>query len=413
MTARRARGPLRHGRFRIFLGARFTSLLGSAIAPIALVFAVLDLSDSPSAVGIVLAARGVPIVAFLLFGGVLADRLPRQVVLVVSNGACFFTQGVAATLLITGQAQVWHLVIIEALNGTAAAFTFPAVAGIVPQLVERGELQQANALSGMARNVAQIGGASAGGAIVAVFSSGVGLAVDAASFAVAALLLAKLDLPPMPRAGESSVLAELAEGWTEFIARQWVWVVVAGFCLLNAIQSGAVGTLGPVIADDTFGRAGWGLVLAAESAGLAVGTVVMLRYRPQRPMVAGMVGMFGFVPVLFALGVQPHLALLIPFALLAGGGISVFGISWETALQQHIPADKLSRVFSYDALGSFVAIPIGQVVAGPLAESFGLRDVLTVGALLYAVVVALVLADRSVRALRRADEGGAQTALDH
>lgn len=239
---------------------------------------------------------------------------------------------------------------------------------------------------------------------VAIFSSGVGFAVDAASFLIAALLLSRLRLPPIQRAGGTGIIAELREGWTEFVSRRWVWIVVLGFCLLNAIQAGTMSTLGRVIADDSFGRAGWGLVLATQSAGLVVGTFVMLRWRPQHPMAVGIASIFDLAPLLFVLGFEPVFEALIPCALLAGAGVSVFGISWETALQQHIPVDKLSRVFSYDALGSFVAIPIGQVLAGPLAERFGFRPVIGTAAVLYAVVVALVLADHSVRALRRVDQ---------
>lgn len=400
--------PLRHGQFRLYLGARFASLLGNAVAPIALAFAVLDLTASVSALGLVLAARSIPQVVLMLFGGVVADRFPRHRVLVVSNGLCFATQALAAALLLSGSAQVWQLVVIEAVNGAAAAFTFPAMIGLLPQLVPRHQLQQANALSGMARNVALIGGASAGGAVVAFIGSGWGLAFDAVSFGLAALLLSRLRVSHTERLQASSVWFDLREGWTEFVSRRWVWVIVVAFGALNAIQVGIMMALGPKIADSTIGRSGWGYVLAAQALGFVVGTLLMLRYRPRYPMRAGMLGICAYVPLLLILGLQPQVVPLVLLAVLSGIGVDVFGISWETSLQQHVPQEKLSRVFSYDALGSFVAIPVGQLVAGPLAGAFGVSTVVTAGAVLYGLIALATLADPSVRRLERSDQ-----AFDH
>lgn len=399
-----ALAPLRHVRYRYFLGARFASLLGSAIAPIALAFAVLDLTHSASALGTVLAARTIPMVVLMLFGGVIADRFRRHVVLVVSHVVCFATQALAATLLLTGAAEVWHLASIEAVNGAAAAFTFPAMTGLLPHLVPRAQLQHANALSGLVRNVTMIGGASAGGVIVGFVGPGWGLAVDALSFAVAAALLARLRLPMAERLEKSTMLRDLRVGWWEFVARRWVWVIVVAFGLLNAIQAGAFATLGPVVADETFGRVGWGMVASAQGAGLVVGALVLLRFRPRHPMRLGMAGMLCEVPVLLVLGLVPSAPGLAVAAFFAGVGGAMFGIAWETALQQHVPGDRLSRVSSYDALGSFVAIPVGQLLAGPLAAVFGVREVIGVGAVFYAVIAAATLVERSVWTLERADD---------
>jgi MFS family permease len=401
---REAFAPLRNSGFRYYAGARFATLLGNAIAPIAVAFAVLDLTRSASALGIVLAARTVPMVVLLLLGGVIADRFPRHRVLVVSSLVSFGTQGLAAALLLTGTAEVWHLAAIEAANGAGVAFALPAVQGIMPHLVPRGQLQQANALNGLVRSVTLIGGASTGGVIVGFLGPGWGLAVDALSFAVAAVLLARLRLPAGDRPEKSTVLYDLRVGWQEFVCRRWVWVVVAAFCLLNAIQAGAYGTLGPVVADETFGRVGWGLVGSAMSVGLVVGGIALLRFRPRHPMRLGVAGMLCEVPLLLALGVAPSVWLLVLAAFFAGVGVELFSVAWETALQQHIPAEKLSRVASYDMLGSLVALPAGQLLVGPLAAAYGVREVITVGAALYAVIVVVTLVDRSVWSLRRADE---------
>lgn len=405
MIDRESLAPLRHTAFRYFLGARLTTLLGSAIAPIAVAFAVLDLTHSASALGMVLAARTIPLILLVLFGGVLADRIRRDVVLVASNLVCLLTQSLAAVLLLTGTAEVWQLAAIEAVNGAAAAFTFPALQGLIPQLVARGELQQANALSGLVRNVTTIGGGALAGGIVGFFGPGWGLAIDAATFGIAALLISRVRLARTAReAAGHSTWQDLRVGWQEFVSRRWVWVIVAAFTVINAIIAGALNTLGPLVADETFGRVGWGLMNSAMGVGLVLGALVMLRWRPQRPMVVGMLGMTLTAAQVLLLGLHPSLAALLVLAMFVGIGSDFFGIGWETALQQHVPQEKLSRVASYDVLGSLLAMPIGQLVAGPLADAFGVTDVIVGGGLLMAAVILLALLDPSVRGLRRIDD---------
>ena len=395
--------PLRIPAFRRFLAARLVDTLGNAIAPIAVSFAVLDLTGSAGDLGLILAARSVPMVLFLLFGGVFADRLPRHRVMVVANVAGFVTQGAAAVLLLTGTAQVWQLAIAEALNGAAVAFFLPAMTGVTPALVSAPLLQQANAMTGFARYGSQVLGAALGGILVAAVGSGWGVAIDAASFGASAALLAGLRLPAGVRAAGSNVLRELRDGWREFSSRTWLWVVVAGFGVLNAIEAGAWNTLGPVIADRGFGRAGWGFVLAAEAAGTILATLGMLRWRLSRPLLAGMLGMGAALPSLALLGLHPSTAPLVAAALVAGVGVGVFAIAWDTVLGQQVPLDKLSRISAYDALGSLVALPLGQVAAGRLATAFPPATLVLAGTLLYAAVTLAILSSRDVRHLRATD----------
>lgn len=411
MTTTQSLAPLRHAQFRFFISARLSSLLGNAIAPIALAFAVLDLTGSPSALGMVLAARAIPMVLFILFGGVIADRFRRDRVLIVSHTAAFVTQAVAATLLLTGVAELWQLAAIEVLNGTAAAFTFPALLGLVPQIVPRGELQQANALNGLVRNATVIGGGALGGVIVGFAGPGWGLAVDAAAFGIAAVLISRIHVPAVPPAESQggSTWRDLREGWDEFRSRRWVWVIVLAFGVINAAIACGLHTLGPVIADETFGRIGWGVLQSGYGVGLVLGALLMLRWQPRRPMVAGMLGAMLSAGQLLMLGMNPAMVPLIAVYFLAGIGLDVFGVGWETSLQQHVPQQKLSRVFSYDALGSFVAIPIGQLAAGPLAAALDASVVVTACGVLVATMCALTLADPSVRGLHRGDPVPAPT----
>ncbi len=400
MSWREDLAVLRHRDVRIFISARFISTLGSSIAPIALVFAVLDVSDAASAVGIVLAARSIPNIVFLLVGGVISDRLPRKLVLIAANSVCALTQALAAVLVLSGDAQIWQLAVIEAVNGIAAAFVLPAMVGILPSILDRSELPQANAVSGFARSIALIGGGAVAGVIVGLTSPGIGLAVDALTFGLGALLLSLLTVPRIERSA-SSMLHDLRVGWTEFISRQWVWTVVAGFLVLNMVFTACYSTLGPVIADDTFGRVGWGAVSACFGAGLIAGGIVMIRLKPRYPVRIGMFGMLSIVPMYVCLALAPHTVVIAGAAFVVGLGFELFGIGWETALGQHIPLDKLSRVSSYDMLGSFVAGPIGQLSVGYLAALTSAKAVELYGAAVHVVVVIAVLLVPSVWRLQR------------
>jgi len=396
-----ALAPLRDPRFAWYYAARVVSTAGSAMAPVALTFAVLAITHSATALGLVLAARTVPMVLFILIGGVVSDRFSRTAVIRTANLLSGATQTVVAVLVITGSANLWTLVVIEALNGTVSAFTMPAMQSVVPQLVRREHLQPANALLSFSRSGLNIIGPTVAALLVASVGPGWALAADALSWLVAAALIGRVSLPSMPRRGEANMLRELREGWTVFTGNTWLWVVVAGFGVMNAIHAGAWFTLGPSIAVDTFGARGWGLVLSAESVGLLVMTLVMLRVRLRRPLLSGMLGMLCFVGSLTVLGLAPHVATLMVASFVAGAGIEVFGIGWSVALQENIDGSVLSRAASYDALGSFVAIPLGQMLFGPLGSAFGARPVIVVGAVVYALTVLLVLSSRSVRDLRR------------
>ncbi len=429
--------PLHFQAFRQLFFGRFASFLGNAVAPIALAFAVLDLSGSVAALGLVIACRTIPQVLLMLFGGVVADRFSRSRVMVVSSALGSVTQGLAAALLLSGHAQIWQLAAIEAVNGAVGAFAFPASAGLTPQTVPGSVLQQANALLRLAINGAFIGGAVLGGLLVASVGSGWALMVDACTFGIAAFCFSRMRLvPPTPTApgstattiptppptptptdaallaehvpavtGQSapSVLADLKEGWREFSTRTWLWSVVVAFSFINAAESGSVGVLGPFVADESVGRAGWGFTLAAVSIGMVLGALVALRVRPRRTLFVGMLGIIFMVPFLLALAWHPTVPVLVLTGLVSGAGIETFGIYWDLSMQQHVPQDVLSRVYSYDALGSLIFIPIGQIAAGPLASAVGTEEALVIAAVIIVIATLATLALPSVRRLERTD----------
>jgi MFS family permease len=402
---RLALAPLGQREFRLMFLGRVSSYAGSTFAFVALPFAVLELTGSVTDVGLVVACRSLPQVLFLLAGGIWADRLPRHALMVGTDLVSALAQGLTAVLLLTGSAQVWHLAALQALGGTAMAFFLPASSGLVPQTVPSGQLQEANALLRLALNLAQISGAAAAGFVVAGIGPGWAIAVDAVSFVFGALFLAGMHLPSGARVEASNFLRELALGWQEFRSRTWLWVIVVAFAFLNATEVGGVNVLGPVVAKRSLGgAASWGLIVTAQSVGLIAAGFLMLRWRPSRILLVGTVGMLGGAPFFALLAIHAPVAVIAAAALVAGVGLETFGVMWDTAMQQQIPQDRLSRVYSYDALGSFAFIPIGAAVAGPLAGLVGVRTTLWGGAVVILLCTLSMLAVGDVRSLRRASD---------
>jgi MFS family permease len=296
------------------------------MAPIGLAFAVLDiLHGSRTELGLVLAARAIPQAVFILLGGVIADRLPRHAVMVTSNVASMATQGAVAALLLTGNAELWEIVVLSVLNGTSAAFFFPASQGIVPQTVPEAMIQQANALLRLALNAANVFGAALGGVLVAAAGPGWAIAIDAASFGAAALFTSMLSLPEVVREHTPNIVRELAEGWNAFRARSWLWSIVAQFSILNAVFVGAFQVLGPVQAKAHYGGARvWGLILGAEAAGLICGGLVMLRARPQRMLLVATFSTLVLALPLLLLAPPAAAATVAVGAFVSGLGLEVF-----------------------------------------------------------------------------------------
>jgi MFS family permease len=395
--------PLREQNFRWYFWSRTVNMAGGTMGAVALVFAVLEVSDSPSALGTVLAAHSIPMVVFLLAGGVIADRFGRTLVIQVSNVLAGLSQLAIAFLVISGTAQLWQLVVLSAINGVVAAMSFPALASVLPQLVPRSQLQPANVLMSMVRNSLTVVGPTIGGLLVVSAGAGWAVAIDGFTYLAAAALLLRVKLPPpAPRTNRPSMVAELREGWAFFVGTTWLWVVVAAFCLICAVHQGGFFTLGPVLAKQgDIGESGWGLILSAEAVGLLVTTLVMLRVRLQRPLFWGMLGMVLYAAPLIAMGLDGNLVTVMLAAFVAGAGVEVFSLGWNLAMQENVPDDMPSRAFSYDALGSFMAVPLGQLAVGPLALAFGIEHVILVAGVALAVIALLTLLSRAVRDLPR------------
>ena len=310
MTWGEAVGVLRERRFAWYYAARTVSTAGTAMAPVALAFAVLHLTDSAGALAQVLTARTAAMVLFLLVGGVVSDRMSRTTVLQLAHALTAITQGTAAALVISGHADLWMITGIEAVNGAASAFTFPAMAGIVPLIVDRTRLQPANALLAFSRSGLTVIGPGVAGLLVVTVGPGWALAFDAGTYLVAILCLWQVRLPkrdPALAPERTSMLRELRDGWSEFSSRTWLWVVVVVFGVLNAIHFGALGVLGPLVSSriPALGADGWGLALSAEAVGTVVATVVLLRISVRYPLRVGMIAIAAIAVPIVMLGLSP------------------------------------------------------------------------------------------------------------
>jgi len=394
--------------FRLLFAARTASVLGNAVVPVAVAFAVLDLTGSATDLGIVLAARFVPQLVLLLVGGVLADRLPRQRVMVGADVAAGASQAIAAVLLLTGTLELWQLVALEAVNGAAFAFFFPASTGLIPRTVTPALLQPANALLRLSSNGMTVLGAGLAGVIVAATGPGEALAIDSATFLVSAACCSLLRVSGEMTGPGRRFLADLVAGWREFTRRRWLWSVVAQFSIVNAAHAGAFLVLGPVVAKDSLGgAAAWGLIVAAEAAGFVVGGLLGLRFRPRRPLLAGSIGVLLWAPPLALLALAAPPGVIAAAAVVGGLGAETFGVQWDTSLQGHVPGAALSRVSSYDALGSLALMPLGLAVAGPLAAAVGTATAIWAAFALIVVATAAVLLVSEVRTLPRTAAGEA------
>jgi MFS family permease len=392
---------LRERQFRLLFTGQIISLFGDALTGVALAFAVLDIGSATD-LGYVFAAKTVPLVGFLLIGGVFADRLPRRVVMLTADVVRCGAQGAVALLVLTHAAHIWEIVILQAVSGTASAFFNPASTGLTPLTVSPERLQQANALRGLSMASTGIIGAAVSGALVAGVGAGWALAVDAATFAVSAFFLAQLQLPPHVKLAAQSFLGDLREGWREFASRTWVWVIVLGASIGNMMTAVFV-VLGAVISKESLGGAGaWATILAALGVGSLVGGVVSLRVRVRHPLLFGS-SFIGFLALPTALlAVRAPVVVIAAGALLAGGGNMIFNALWETALQQHVPPAALSRVSAYDWFGSLAFQPLGLVVAGPAAAAFGAGTTLWIASGVILATALLAVGTPSVRHLEAA-----------
>lgn len=391
--------------FRWLFLSQTISTTGDRIVLVALALLVTEQTGSTTDLGIVIAAQTAALVTFLLIGGVWADRLPRHRIMVSTDLVRGLLHALLAALIFADALEIWHLVVIEVLFGSAEAFFRPAYSGLVPQTVPEELIQEANAANGLTQTLAEFAGPAIATVLVLTLGTGAAFAVDAATFLVSAALLALVR--PRPRgepAQRSSIAAELREGYREVRERAWVWVTIVVFAFHLVLGFAPYVVLGPTVAADRYGDpALWGWVAASIGLGTAAGALLALRWRPSRPLLVGILTSMPFGAVLLAFALGAPLGLVLPCAVASGVGLALFGVWWETALAQRIPPAALGRVASYDWMGSYALLPLGFVVIGVLADQVGATTVMAIAGALGAVTVLLALIPRDTRALRRVE----------
>ncbi|WP_246242976.1 MFS transporter [Amycolatopsis pithecellobii] len=394
--------PFRYRPFRRLVAARCASSFDKTMAPVVLAFAVLDLNGSPLDLGLVIGARSLALVAFVMVGGVVADRLPRMLVLQGSGVGAGAALALAAASMYGGFASVSLLLWLSLISGAFAGISLPAIMALTPETVPGGLIRQANTASRLGANAALLIGASSAGIVVATLSSATGIVLDAAMCALMAISFTGLgQTSAVPARAGAHPIRDLREGWQEFTGRQWLWVVTVAFALVNAAAAGGLQVLGPVVADDSFGRSVWGFALAAQTGGMLFGGLTAMYWKPARALGATVALSILETCPLLVLAFHPQPVLLMLAMTAAGIAMELFGIAWDVSLQDNVPADRLARIYAYDALGSYVTIPIGQAIAGPLAGRVGTDVTLLLCAGLVVVAIAGALCSRSLRELTR------------
>jgi len=389
--------------FRLLLADRLLAPMAATFSLVGVSFAVLDATGSTADLSYVLAAQLAPSLVFLLVGGVIADRIAPQRVIIAANIMIALGEGSFGILVLAGHPGLWLMIGLETLTGTGMAVFYPASMALLPRLVPAEQMQEASAISRLTMNGAMIAGAALAGECVALVGPGWALAVcGIGMFGTVPLMLAiRVQRPEREPDHAPSVLRELREGWSEFRSHTWLWATVLQFTVILAAWCGAFQVLGPAVAKAHLGGpAAWGLIASVEAAGLIVGGLVSLRWTPDRPVLfCALMGA--------AIAVSPlSLAMLLPLPVICvaafglGIGLEMMAVVWTVTMAAKIPPEMLARVSAYDGLGSVMGMPVGAVIAGPIAGVIGVSATQYGAAAITVIASALALISRDVRRLR-------------
>lgn len=390
-----------HGFLPLIL-SRFISNVGNGLSPIALAYGVLSLKGSTGTdLSLVMTARIAPMIIFMLLGGVIGDRFKRNRIVGGSDVIGSIIAGTSAVSFIAGFANVPLLCLMGGLFGILNALWWPAMSGVLPEILPKDSLQKGNAVVGLLSNFGFVFGALIGGTVVTLYGSGWALLVDAITFMIAGLLVWYINLPPMPDREKNSMLHDLKIGWFEFISRSWVVAVVICFTFMNLCFEATLSVLGPLAFNSGgHGPRNWSFNLAAITAGMIVGGVASFKIHFSRPLVLGMIAITLVPGWIYSMGLELPLGIVLLGAFVAGIAVEIFSVVWGTSMQTNIPEESYSRVISYDAFGSYALAPIGIAFAGPVASWIGISNTLIVAASVSLVAALIPLALKSVRELK-------------
>ena len=381
--------------------SRFVSNLGNGLAPVAVAFGVLDLPNGDGkALSLVMASTSLSLVLFSLLGGVIGDRFPRAwvvggadillAILVMANGIAY----------VTGNGSIILFTVVGFFSGVLNAIWYPAMSALTSDLAEPEILQDSNAATMLSSNIALILGTAIAGVIVATIGPGWAIIIDGMTFLIAGLLVYSMRsaTPVVERSETSSTIHEIKTGWREFSSRRWVFLVVVSFSFVVSMERAVYSVLGPLVADEKLGGPKpWSVILATWAIGSVVGVLFAAKVRPRYPIRVAIITQFPLFLWFFSLANTTNVYLIAIFSFFVGIAFDFFYVLWVTTLQQHIPKESLSKVMSYDVLGSLALAPIGIAVAGPIAEHYGTSPVLNVISFAFIFCMAAPLLSREVR----------------
>jgi len=401
-------GALHYREFRLLFAGQVVSLFGDGLFAVALSFAVLEETHSKSGLGVVLASGSLPLVAFLLVGGVWADRLSRRLVMLVADGVRMLIQGILAALVLTGHAPLGAFIVLYGLYGVAMAFFSPASTGLIPATLPDHELPRANGLLGMMRSLTAVAGGAVGGVLVDAIGPGSAIAVDGGSFAVSACALSLMRVGAASGGTREPFLHELAVGWREVKARRWVWMTILNVSLFLMLCVAPFDVIGPIVSQHSLGGAtAWGLISASYAAGMAVGGLASMLIRFRRPVLyASWIFLITSLAPLLLAHAAP-VALICAAYALDGLAVGVFVAVWDTALQREIPKQVLSRVSAWDWMGSIAGMPLGFALTGPALALIGERRTLYAMAASALVLAVWMLVAPDIRNIGAIDDATA------
>ena len=384
---------------RLFI-ARFISNFGNGMGPIALAFGILALPNgSANMLGLVLGATTVVFLLMAPFGGVIADKYGRARMVGVTDMSAGLVLFIQVAYFATGDVPLAVLLITNGFFGLMWGIFWPAFSGLMPAVLPEAGLQKGNALNAFMTNAGVISGAAVAGLLIEVFGVAFTLAIDAASFFISGLMIFTFrHLTPRAEQTENTMLDDLLHGWKVFLSFRWIVIIVGAFSFIVMCWAAAENVLGPLIALEHFnGPKSWSFVISAESAGLIVGSLIAIKIKPKYPMRFLMLSSFTITFYIWSLA-KPQSLLMIAFgAFLFGITLDLWGTLWSTALQRKVPRDSLSRVSSFDAMGSMMFRPVGLAIAAPLSTLFGIENFLQILAAITVVAIIVPLLDPQVR----------------
>jgi MFS family permease len=389
---------------RLLVGGQFVNAIGTQMVPVALTFAVLDLTGSATKLGIVMSARVLPGLVVFLIGGALADRAAPHRLMILTDATNVIVQAATAVMLAAGTLGFWDLVALQFISGAATSLGRPGSTALTPLLVAKDRLAAVNGLRRSSSELAGVAGPALAGLLFAAFGASVAFGVDAATYLVSVVTLLMLRPRPRPaREASSPIMRDIAAGWRVVRHERWLILSIGEGMTFQLLVVPAVIVLGPLLASEQLGGArAWGLLLAAMSVGAVTGGVLSARLHPRRPLVTAISGTFLAAPILLLLPITTSIVLLAAAMVACGVSLSLFDTLWETTIQTHVPDEMIGRVDAWDWFASFLARPVGLVLIGPIAARLGVDTTLTAAGIAISICAALFLAAPSIRGVTSA-----------